>query len=336
MDILQTYQFEDAWLLWFLLLIPALIAYYIFIGKNEPTSFKVSSISVAKETNSGGLLYPTRFALKMLALTAFIIALARPQLNTESDSFIEQYKEGIDIVIALDASGSMNAQDFIPNRFEAAKAVAQNFAEDRVNDRIGLVIFEGEAYTQCPLTSDNKIVKELIGEAKQEIVAGGTAIGTGLATAVNRLKESDAKSKVIILLTDGVNTHGKIHPSSAAEIAAKFGIRVYTIGVGKEGKAKMPVMKDLRGNLIYDYVEVEIDEKLLKEISKVTGGKYFRAENNASLAAVYSEIDQLEKAKIETIEYELDLPEKSMPIILLGILFLALDLLFSLIFKTLS
>jgi Ca-activated chloride channel family protein len=179
-------------------------------------------------------------------------------------------------------------------------------------------------------------VKELIGEAKQEIVAGGTAIGTGLATAVNRLKESDAKSKVIILLTDGVNTHGKIHPSSAAEIAAKFGIRVYTIGVGKQGKAKMPVMKDLRGNLIYDYVEVEIDEKLLKEISKVTGGKYFRAENNASLAAVYSEIDQLEKAKIETIEYELDLPEKSMPIILIGILFLALDLLFSLIFKTLS
>jgi Ca-activated chloride channel family protein len=336
MNIFQTYQFEDAWVLWFLLIIPALIAYYVLIGKNEPTSFKVSSIATAKTTKSGGLLYPIRFALKMLALAAFIVALARPQLSAESDSFIEQYKEGIDIVIALDASGSMNAQDFEPNRFEAAKAVAQNFAEDRVNDRMGLVIFEGEAYTQCPLTSDNDIVKELIGDAKQEIVAGGTAIGTGLATAVNRLKDSDAKSKVIILLTDGMNTHGKIDPNSAAEIAAKFGIRVYTIGVGKKGKAKMPVAKDYRGNLLYDYVEVEIDEDLLREISKETGGKYFRAENNESLAAVYSEIDQLEKAKIETIEYELDLPEKSMPIILLGILFLALDLLFSLIFKTLS
>ena len=336
MDIFETYQFQDPWVLWFLLLIPLLIIYYIFIGKNEPASFKTSNISVAKGTDSGSLIYPFRFGLKMLALTAFTIALARPQLSAESDSFIEQYKEGIDIVIALDASGSMNAQDFTPNRFEAAKAVAQNFAEDRINDRMGLVIFEGEAFTQCPLTSDNEIVKELIGEAKQEIVAGGTAIGTGLATAVNRLKESDAKSKVVILLTDGVNTHGKIHPSSAAEIAAKFGIRVYTIGVGKQGKAKMPVAKDMRGRFIYDYVEVEIDEKLLKEISKETGGKYFRAENNESLAAVYSEIDQLEKAKIETIEYELDLPEKSMPIILLGILFLVLDLLFSLIFKTLS
>jgi len=256
--------------------------------------------------------------------------MARPQIPIEAHSETELFKEGIDIVISMDASGSMLAKDFSPNRFEASKDLAKEFVKDRVNDRVGLVIFEGEAYTQCPLTSDREILIELIESAEQGIVEQGTAIGMGLATAVNRLRESEAPSKVIILLTDGVNTHGKIHPLNATEIAKQFNIRVYTIGVGTNGKAKTPVAIDpYTGRYIYDFVDVEIDEKTLMKIASETGGKYFRATDNNKLKEVYKEINELEKAKIKTIEYDIDLPEKANIFILFGLALLLIEFIIS-------
>ena len=260
------------------------------------------------------------FVLKLIAIGFLITALARPQIPIEAHSETELFKEGIDIVISMDASGSMLAKDFSPNRFEASKDLAKEFVKDRVNDRVGLVIFEGESYTQCPLTSDREILIELIESVEQGVVEQGTAIGMGLATSVNRLRDSEAPSKVIILLTDGVNTHGKIHPLNATEIAKEFNIRVYTIGVGTNGKAKTPVAIDpFTGNYVYDYVDVEIDEKTLKAIANETGGRYFRATDNDKLKSVYKEINELEKAKIKTIEYDIDLPEKGNLFILFGL-----------------
>ena len=267
-----------------------------------------------------------KFGLKLLGISFLIIAMARPQVATEAHSETELFKEGIDIIISMDASGSMLAKDFSPNRFEASKDLAKEFVKDRKNDRVGLVIFEGESYTQCPLTSDRDVLVELIESAEQGIVEQGTAIGMGLATAINRLRESEAPSKVIILLTDGVNTHGKIHPLNATEIAKEFNIRVYTIGVGTNGKAKTPVAIDpFSGKYIYDLVDVEIDEKTLKTIALETGGKYFRATDNNKLKEVYKEINELEKAKIKTIEYDIDLPEKANVFIVIGLIFLLLE-----------
>jgi Ca-activated chloride channel family protein len=334
----NTYQFADAWVLWFLLLIPVLYVLYFWKGQKLTTSFAANFNTKGNIQESGAkIVKPAQVVTRTMALALFIMALARPQISKDSPTYKEQYKEGIDIVIALDASGSMLSQDFTPNRFEASKEVAQEFVANRTNDKIGLVIFEGEAYTQCPLTSDNKIVKELIGDAKRGVVMEGTAIGMGLATSVNRLRDSDAKSKVIILLTDGVNTHGKIHPLAAAEMAKEFGIRVYTIGVGTNGQAKTPVaINPLNGAYIYDYVDVEIDEETLKQISKETGGKYFRATDNAKLKEIYQEIDLLEKAKFKSIEFEIDVPERSMPLIFLALLLIGVELLIGILFKSLS
>jgi len=340
MNLLNTYQFADVWILWFLLLIPLLGIYFFFVKAKKTSTLKISSTNSFEGLERGYLSKLNHFYtfLRLTAFSLFIIALARPQLSSESDSFIEHHNEGIDIIIALDASGSMLAIDFKPDRFQAAKAVAKEFVMNRKNDRIGLVIFEGEAYTQCPLTNDKKIITELIDESEQGVVTGGTAIGMGLATAVNRLRESKAKSKVVILLTDGVNTEGKIHPIDAAEIAKQFNVRVYTIGVGTNGKAKSPVAIDpFTGKYIYDYTEVEIDEKTLKEISKMTGGKYFRATDNAKLKDIYGQIDKLEKNKIKTIEYEIDLPEKSFSFLLIGFILILLEFtLKSTLFKSLS
>ncbi len=340
MNWFTTYQFANARVLWFLLAVPLLAIYFYFFQAKKNSTLKISTISTFNGLESGflGKLSYIYTFLRLGALSLFIIALARPQLSSESDSFIEHHNEGIDIVMALDASGSMLAIDFKPDRFQAAKEVAKEFVSNRKNDRIGLVIFEGEAYTQCPLTSDKKIVNDLIDEAEQGVVTEGTAIGMGLATAVNRLRESKAKSKVVILLTDGVNNQGKIHPVTAAEIAKQFNIRVYTIGVGTNGKAKSPVAIDpFSKRYIYDYVDVEIDEKTLKEISKMTGGQYFRATDNQKLKDIYKQIDQLEKDKIKTIEYEIDLPEKSFPFLLIGFLFLLLEFtLRSTLFKSVS
>ena len=229
-----------------------------------------------------------------------IIALARPQSNL---SWQNVSTEGIDIVVAMDISASMLAQDFQPNRLESSKQVAIDFIEARPNDRMGLVVYEGESFTQSPLTTDHRVLVNLFKDVKTGMVEGGTAIGMGLATAVNRLKESDAKSKVIILLTDGVNNAGSIAPITAAEIAKEFGIRVYTIGVGSEGRALSPVAVFPDGRYKYDYIDVKIDEATLQEIAKLTDATYFRATDEKALAKIYAQIDRLEKTKINVTEH---------------------------------
>jgi Ca-activated chloride channel family protein len=325
---LTKYQFTDQWALWLLLLVPISILIYLYSNNKKNEHIKISSLELFKGTTESYISFyqHLKFSLKLLGLSFLVIAMARPQVAIEAHSETELFKEGIDIIISMDASGSMLAKDFSPNRFEASKDLAKEFVKERKNDRVGLVIFEGEAYTQCPLTSDREILIELIESSEQGIVEQGTAIGMGLATAVNRLRESTAPSKVIILLTDGVNTHGKIHPLNASEIAKEFNIRVYTIGVGTNGKAKTPVAIDpFSGRYVYDYVDVEIDEETLTTIANQTGGKYFRATDNEKLKEVYKEINEMEKAKIKTIEYDVDLPEKAGIFILIGILFLVLE-----------
>jgi Ca-activated chloride channel family protein len=322
LGLFNTYQFANPEILWGLLAIPFIICWYIITRKNKAATLATSSYKQISDISSGFLpkLHHLFFGTKTIAIGLFIIALARPQLNINSDSYIEQFSEGIDIVVAMDASGSMLATDFKPDRFEASKSVAKDFIAKRKNDRIGLVVFQAESYTQCPLTTDNRIVLELLEEMQRDVVPDGTAVGMGLATAVNRLRESTAPSRVIILLTDGVNRNGKIHPLTAAEMAKEFGIRVYTIGVGTNGKARMPVgINPINNKYVYDMVDVEIDEKTLAEISSMTGGKYFRATDNEKLKAIYDEIDLLETEKIKSIEYEVDLPEKNLHFLLFGL-----------------
>ncbi|MCR5453863.1 MAG: VWA domain-containing protein [Bacteroidales bacterium] len=232
--------------------------------------------------------------LNFFIISLIIIAIARPQ-TTSQDEKVE--KEGIDIIISMDISGSMEACDFKPNRLEAGKNVACEFIQARENDRIGIVLFAGESFTQCPLTTDRATLVNLMTQVKNGIIDDGTAIGMGLANAVARIKDSDAKSKVIILLTDGMNNSGEIEPISAAEIAATYGIRVYTIGIGTNGTAPYPVT-DIWGHRVYEQVKVEIDESTLQKIAKITDGKYFRATNNQALKNVYEQIDQLEKTKM--------------------------------------
>ena len=322
------------------MLIPISIFIYYWKLKSNTSSLKTPSIKFVDGLHNNKLSWFNHaiFSLKLIALSALILGLSRPQLSVESEAVTKLQKEGIDIIISMDASGSMLAQDFKPNRFEASKNLASDFVKDRVNDRMGLVVFEGEAYTQCPLTSDINILTDLIDEAEQGIVGQGTAIGMGLATAINRLRESTSPSKVIILLTDGVNTHGKIHPLNAAEIASKLNIRVYTIGVGTNGKAKTPIAIDpYSGNYIYELQPVEIDETTLKKIAENTGGKYFRATDNNKLKEIYQEINKLETAKIETIEYEVDLPELGYIFILIGLISLMIAfVLRNIIFKTIN
>ena len=236
--------------------------------------------------------------LKLISCCLLIFALARPQ---SSINWEESTTEGIDIVLSMDISGSMLAEDLKPNRLEASKDVAVDFISKRINDRIGLVIFSGESFTQCPLTTDHNVLINLFKDVKSGMVEDGTAIGMGLATAVNRLKDSKAISKVIILLTDGVNNKGVVAPFTAAEIAKKFGIRVYTIGVGTEGFAPYPFQTPF--GIQYQDVEVQIDEKTLQDIASVTDGKYFRATNNRKLKEIYKDIDKLEKSKIEVTEF---------------------------------
>ncbi len=327
------YILQDPWILWFLLAIPLYLIYYFSVVVKRTGKVSSSTFHAVPGSRSWWLHLPLFFSAMALALLLF--GLARPQLDIESEKFIEEYAEGIDIVIAFDASSSMLATDFKPNRLEASKEVAKEFVAGRKNDRIGLVVYEGESFTQCPLTSDKEVMLKLFQEVETGMIEGGTAIGMGLATAVNRLRESEARSKVIVLLTDGVNTHGKIHPVSAAEIANEFGIRVYTIGVGTNGQARSPVAIDHMGNYVFDYVEVEIDEPVLKEIAEITEGKYFRATDKNSLEEVYKEIDKLEKDKISVIEYQVEIPEKFYNFVLLGLLSLLFSVALSkIIFRT--
>ena len=238
------------------------------------------------------------FVLRMAAIAVLIVILARPQ---STNSWQNSSTEGIDIMLAMDISGSMRAQDLKPDRLEASKDVAASFINGRPNDNIGLVVFAAESFTQCPLTTDHTVLLNLFKDVQPGIIQDGTAIGLGLANAVSRIKDSQAKSKVIILLTDGVNNQGEIAPVTAAEIAKTFGVRVYTIGVGTQGKAPYPFQTAF--GIQYMDVDVEIDEPTLKQIAATTGGQYFRATDNASLKEIYSEIDKMEKTKISVQEY---------------------------------
>lgn len=284
---------------WFLLLviIPIFVILYIARRNKQYASLRLSNTdwlnTNPKKTRRQQLMF-LPFVLRMLALVFLIIVMARPQSSLQRK---QVNVEGIDIIMALDVSGSMRAMDLKPNRLDAAKKVAQSFIDDRRNDRIGLVIFSGEAFTQCPLTTDHKVLKDLFKPIHSGMIEDGTAIGDGLATAINRIKDSKAISRVIILLTDGVQNRGSIDPVSAAEIAKTFGIRIYTIGVGTKGMAPMPVQTAF-GEQIMN-VPVKIDEDILKKVAKTTDGKYFRATSNKSLKKVYQEIDKLEKSKID-------------------------------------
>ena len=290
---------NPAFLYLFILLVPV-VAWYLLKQKNTQATLQISSIqafSSAPKTYKH-LLRHLIFGFRILGISLLILVLARPQ---STDRWQNVSTEGIDIVLTLDISSSMLAQDFHPNRLEASKDVAIEFISGRPNDRIGLVIFSGESFTQCPLTTDHAVVINLFREIESGMIEDGTAIGMGLATSINRMKDSDAKSKVVILLTDGVNNRGAIAPLTAAEIAKTFGIRVYTIGVGTPGMAPYPVQTPY--GIQYQNMEVQIDEKILKDIAAMTDGKYFRATNNQKLVEIYHEIDQLEKSKIDVQEF---------------------------------
>jgi len=293
--------FLHPYFFYLLLVLLPMIGWYIWKNKNSQASLQISTLKGFSKAPVSWKVYLRHLpiALRSLAIIFIVIVLARPQSSNNSKDVIT---EGIDIVMTLDVSSSMEALDFQPNRLEAAKEVASEFISARHNDKIGLVIFAGESFTQCPLTTDTKVLINLLQDIKtRTALEDGTAIGLGLATAVNRIKESEAKSKVIILLTDGVNNRGEIAPLTAAEIAKTFGIRVYTIGVGSLGKAKIPVQTPYGTRFIEE--EVKIDEDMMKEISDITGGQYFRATNKNSLKEIYQEIDQMEKTKIEVKEY---------------------------------
>lgn len=281
------------------IVVPLLLLYYIFVGRRGAT-LKVSTIgSVAVPRTLRYWLRHLPIVLRLAALVAIVVALARP-VDVRSSS--ETTTEGIDIVLAMDISGSMLACDFQPDRLTAAKQLASEFVADRVGDRISVVAFAGEAFTQCPLTSDQASVATMLSRLRSGVVEDGTAIGNGLATAVNRLRESGAKSKVVVLLTDGVNNRGQISPVMAAEIARDLGIKVYTIGVGSRGKAPFPAV-DMFGNTSYVMADVEIDEELLRKIASTTGGEYFRAEDNEALKEIYSRINTMEKSEVQVTTY---------------------------------
>jgi len=288
---------------WLLLALPLAIVWYVFKHKQQKAELKISSLKGFKITNSWlPKLKHLLFALRLLALGILIVALARPR--TSETNTKTKTTRGIDIVMAIDVSASMLAKDLKPNRLEALKNVASKFIKGRPNDRIGLVEYAGESYTKTPITSDKSIVLNSLDDIKYNtIIEGGTAIGMGLATAVNRLKDSKAKSKVIILLTDGVNNSGVLNPKIASELAVEFKIKVYTIGIGTNGMALSPVSTLSNGRFQYDRVQVEIDEDLLKDIAKVTGGQYFRATNNQKLEQIYTEINKLEKTEIDEIKF---------------------------------
>jgi Ca-activated chloride channel homolog len=293
-------SFADPNLLFLLLIVPAIIAFYVFKQHKASAAFHVPGLQQLDQGHSTfrNYLRHILFGLRTLGVSLLIIALARPQAT---DKFQDVSTEGIDIVLTLDISGSMLARDFRPDRLEASKDVATEFISGRPYDRMGLVVFSGESFTQCPLTTDHAVLINLLREIQSGMIEDGTAIGMGLANAVNRIKDSEAKSKVIILLTDGINNRGEIAPATAAGIAKTFGIRVYTIGVGTQGMAPYPVQTPF--GIQYQNMPVEIDEAILKEIAQTTGGKYFRATDNDKLVQVYNEIDKLEKSKIDVRQF---------------------------------
>ena len=322
----ENIEFLNKELFWLMLLLPLALVWYVFTYNKQTAELKISSIKGFKSTSSvWSKLKHLLFAFRLIALALLITAIARPR--TVDVSTRTKTTRGIDIVMAIDVSASMLAKDLRPNRLEALKQVASDFIDGRPNDRIGLVEYAGEAYTKTPITSDKSIVQRSLRDIKYNtIIEGGTAIGMGLATSVNRLKDSRAKSKVIILLTDGVNNSGFIDPKIASELAVEYGIKVYTIGLGTNRMALSPISINPNGSFRYGRQQVEIDEELLEEIAEVTGGKYFRATNNKKLAEIYNEINKLEKTEIEEKKYY-NYEEKYRPLILLAGLLLLIELL---------
>lgn len=322
----NNFEFLNREFLWLLILIPILAIWYFLSRKKEGATLLMPSVKGFKaNTSLLSKLKPALHILRLLAIAAIIVAFARPR-NVSVSKKIKS-NSGIDIVMAIDVSASMLARDLKPNRLEALKVVAANFVDRRPNDRIGIVLYAGESFTQTPITSDKGIVKNTISELQWGDLDGGTAIGMGLGSSVNRLKESKAKSKVIILLTDGVNNSGNIDPKTAAELARELEIKVYTIGIGTNGMADFPWAKDpMTGVLKFRKQQVEIDEALLKHIAKQTEGKYFRATNNKDLQEIYDEIDKLEKTEIEEFKYY-NYQELYRPLILLALGLLILEFL---------
>ncbi|PIW70283.1 MAG: aerotolerance regulator BatA [Ignavibacteriales bacterium CG12_big_fil_rev_8_21_14_0_65_30_8] len=314
--------FAYPWILYLLLLIPLMVFWYFKKGKNRQPSIVYSSFNVIDgiPKNWKEKLRHLPMVLRVLSLTFLIIALARPQTFSSGQNI---YSEGIDIVMDLDISGSMLAQDLKPNRLDAAKNVIDNFIKERTTDRIGLVIFSRDAFTQCPLTIDYNVLTNLLDQVKTGMIEDGTAIGNAIANGVNRLRESKAKSKIIILLTDGMNNAGEVDPMSAAQIAKTFGIRIYTVGVGTRGEAPYPVQTPF--GIRTQMVPVNIDEAMLKKIADETGGEYFRATSTQALKNIYDQIDKLEKTKIEVISYR-NAKEMFGSYLGLGLLFFFLDI----------
>jgi Ca-activated chloride channel family protein len=319
----SNFEFYNPEFLWLLIIIPLVAIWHFFMRKKDAAILTMPSIKGFKTNSFVSKLKPMLYLLRLLAIAAIIIAGARPRNVSVSKK--TKSNKGIDIVMAIDVSASMLARDLKPNRLEALKKVAIDFVDRRPNDRIGVVVYAGESFTQTPITSDKSIVKRTISELKWGQLEGGTAIGMGLGSGVNRLKESKAKSKVIILLTDGVNNTGNIDPRTATELAKELNVKVYTIGIGTNGMADFPWSKDPRtGKLNFRKQQVEIDEKLLQEIATETKGKYFRATNNESLKEIYDEIDTLEKTKIEEFKYY-NYQEKFRVFVFLGLGLLLLE-----------
>ena len=317
-------DFTQKEFLWLLLVVPVLVFWYVLKLKKQTAQLSISSIQGFEKNNIWSKLKHTLFGFRMTAVVLVVLALARPQ--TVDVSSKTKTTRGIDIVMAIDVSASMLAKDLKPNRLEALKNVAADFIKGRPNDRIGLVEYAGESYTKTPITSDKSIVLQSLKDIKYNaIITGGTAIGMGLATAVNRIKDSKAKSKIIILLTDGVNNAGFIDPQTASELAFEYGIKTYTIGLGTNGMALSPIA--IRNGVFqYGKTQVEIDEELLIKIAEVTGGKYFRATNNRKLKEIYKEIDKLEKTEVEEFKFY-NYEEKFRPLVWIALSLLLLEFL---------
>ncbi len=313
--------------LWLFLVLPIAIGWLFYKRNQLSATVKMSSLEPFKQNRTFlAKAKPFLHVLRILALSSIIIALARPRsVDVTSKS---KTTKGIDIVMAIDVSSSMLANDLKPNRLEALKKVASTFVQDRVNDRIGLVVYAGESYTRTPVTSDKTIILQSLKtiEYDDSIIADGTGIGVGLATAINRIKDSKAKSRIIILLTDGVNNSGTIDPRTASEIAKEYGIKVYTIGIGTNGQAMFPVAKDANGKLVFRNMPVEIDESLMKEIAKATDAKYFRATSNKKLQAIYDEINKLETTEIDEKKFY-NYDEKYKPFVLIAFVLLGVEVL---------
>jgi Ca-activated chloride channel homolog len=321
-DYFNNINFGQPWMLLLLLLLPLLLWWQLAMQSRRQASLLISGITKVKGIRS----WKTRlrwlpFVCRMLCIVCIVVALARPQTRNDEELV---NGEGVDIVLAIDVSGSMLAQDFTPNRMEAAKEVAANFVANRPTDRIGVVIFSGESFTLCPLTTDQQVLKTQIYNIQSGLLEDGTAIGSGLATSVDRLRSSKSKSKVVILLTDGENNGGQIPPLTAKELAKATGVKVYTIGVGTEGFAQTP-MQTQTGAVVMQREKVNIDEKLLTQIADETGGRYFRAKDNESLRNIYTDIDKLEKSRIEVTALK-RYAEKFFPFAIAALAFLLTEL----------